>query len=216
MSKVMMYARFERLWHWSQAVLIILMLVTGFNIHGSINLLSFQQAVDIHTFAAWTLIGLWVFAWFWHITTGEWKQYIPSMPDRILAMVRYYAIGIFQGKTHPFHKDRSHKHNPLQRMAYLGLHVFIGPAVWISGLLYLFYKDWDCHWTGLAVTRECRTGPYRGRFPYADIPGGASLSGFDHERDFRRQCQGDDHRLRRRGVTNSIVVATEQGCDTFV
>ena len=29
MSKVMMYARFERLWHWSQAVLVILMLVTG-------------------------------------------------------------------------------------------------------------------------------------------------------------------------------------------
>jgi len=142
MSKVMMYARFERLWHWSQAVLVIVMLVTGFNIHGSIALFSFQQAVEIHTFSAWALIGLWVFAWFWHITTGEWKQYIPSVPARILAMVRYYAIGIFQGQTHPFHKDRSHKHNPLQRLAYLGLHVLIGPAIWISGLLYLFYKDW--------------------------------------------------------------------------
>ena len=104
--------------------------------------MTFEQAVDIHTFAAWTLIGLWIFAWFWHITTGEWKQYIPSAPERILAMVRYYAIGIFQGKSHPFHKDRSHKHNPLQRMAYLGLHVLIGPAIWISGLLYLFFGEW--------------------------------------------------------------------------
>lgn len=65
------------------------------------------------------------------------------MPARILAMLRYYAIGIFQGQTHPSHKDRSHKHNPLQRLAYLGLHVMIGPAVWISGLLYLFYEDWE-------------------------------------------------------------------------
>ena len=141
MAKVMMYARFERFWHWSQAALIITMLVTGFNIHGSISLMSFEQAIDIHTLCAWTLIGLWVFAWFWHITTGEWRQYIPSTPERILAMVRYYAFGIFQGKSHPFHKDRSHKHNPLQRLAYLGLHILIGPAIWISGLFYLFLGD---------------------------------------------------------------------------
>ncbi len=142
MAKVLMYTGFERFWHWAQAILITVMLVTGFNIHGSLALMSFEQAVDVHTFCAWTLIGLWVFAWFWHLTTGEWKQYIPSAPERILAMVRFYALDIFQGKNHPFHKDRSHKHNPLQRMAYLGLHLFISPAIWISGLLYLFYGDW--------------------------------------------------------------------------
>jgi thiosulfate reductase cytochrome b subunit len=38
--------------------------------------------------------------------------------------------------------DRRHKHNPLQRMAYLGLHIFITPLIWLSGLLYLFYNDW--------------------------------------------------------------------------
>lgn len=141
MAKVLMYARFERFWHWSQALLVITMLVTGFNVHGSISLFSFEQAVDIHTFCAWVLIGLWIFAWFWHLTTGEWKQYIPSTPERIMAMARYYAFGIFQGKSHPFHKDRSHKHNPLQRMAYLTLHILIGPAIWISGLLYLFFTE---------------------------------------------------------------------------
>lgn len=142
MAKVLMYAGFERFWHWSQALLIIIMLITGFNIHGSIALFSFEQAVDIHIVCAWTLIGLWVFAWFWHLTTGEWKQYIPSAPERIIAMMKYYAFGIFQGKGHPFHKDRSQKHNPLQRMAYLSLHLFIGPAIWISGLLYTFYGNW--------------------------------------------------------------------------
>ena len=141
MAQVKIYAGFERLWHWSQAVLIILMLITGFEIHGSYNLIGWEQASEIHRFAAWTLIGLWIFAWFWHLTTGEWKQYIPSPIDRILAMVKFYGIGIFKGETHPFHKDRSHKHNPLQRAAYLGLNIFIGPLIWISGLLYLFYGD---------------------------------------------------------------------------
>ena len=141
MAMVQLYAGFERFWHWSQAALIILMLITGFEIHGTYTLIGWEQAAEIHRFAAWTLIGLWAFAWFWHLTTGEWKQYIPSPMERILAMVKYYAFEIFQGKGHPFHKDRSHKHNPLQRAAYLGLHLFIGPAVWISGLLYLFYGD---------------------------------------------------------------------------
>ncbi|MBF0265416.1 MAG: cytochrome b/b6 domain-containing protein [Gammaproteobacteria bacterium] len=141
MAKIMMYTRFERFWHWSQALLIILMLITGFEIHGSLHVLGFEQAVTVHSIAAWILIGLWVFAWFWHLTTGEWKQYIPSAPKRIFAMMRFYGLGIFQGKSHPFHKDKENKLNPLQRMAYLSLHIMIGPAIWISGLVYLFYKD---------------------------------------------------------------------------
>jgi len=143
MNKVLMYAGFERFWHWSQAVLIFTMLLTGFEIHGTYQVFGFEQAVSIHTIAAWLLIGLWIFAWFWHVTTGEWKQYIPSSPKRILMMLRYFVYDIFQGKAKPFHKVREHKLNPLQRMAYLALHVAIGPAIWISGLFYLFYNEWS-------------------------------------------------------------------------
>jgi thiosulfate reductase cytochrome b subunit len=143
MARVMMYKRFERLWHWSQAFLILSMLLTGFEIHGSVSLFGFEKAVDLHIIFAWTLIGLWVFAIFWHLTTGEWKQYIPSSPNKIIAMARYYAVDIFMGGGHPFHKTREHKLNPLQRMAYLSLHILITPAVWISGLLYMFYTSWE-------------------------------------------------------------------------
>jgi thiosulfate reductase cytochrome b subunit len=143
MAKVMLYARFERFWHWSQTLLITIMLITGFEIHGAFVLLGFERATTIHTTTAWLLIGLWIFAWFWHLTTGEWKQYKPSAPDRIIAMVRYYGFEIFQGKAHPFHREFSCKLNPLQCMAYLALHIAISPIIWISGLLYLFYKSWS-------------------------------------------------------------------------
>lgn len=143
MEQIMLYARFERFWHWSQTVLITIMLVTGFEIHGTYAMLGFERAAAVHSFTAWLLIGLWVFAWFWHLTTGEWKQYRPSAPDRIIAMVRYYGFEIFQGKAHPFHREFSCKLNPLQCMAYLALHVAISPIIWISGLLYLFYKSWS-------------------------------------------------------------------------
>lgn len=139
MSKVLMFTRFERLWHWSQALLIISMLITGFEIHGTYHLFGFEQATTLHNLLAWTLIGLWVFAIFWHLTTGEWKQYIPSSPNKIIAMMKYYAYDIFMGGGHPFHKSRMQKHNPLQRMAYLTLHVLLAPAIWVSGLTYLFF-----------------------------------------------------------------------------
>lgn len=142
MAKVLMFQKFERFWHWTQALLIISMLVTGFEIHGSFSLLGWEAAVNLHIVLAWTLIALWILAIFWHLTTGEWKQYAPSGLDKILMMVNYYSIGIFKGGAEPFHKTRAKKHNPLQSMAYLSLNVMILPVLWISGLLYLFYAAW--------------------------------------------------------------------------
>src|SRR3990167_1096145 len=74
-ERVYLFKAFERFWHWTQAALIIFMLLTGFEVHGSYTLLGFERAVNFHTIAAWSLVGLWVFAIFWHFTTGEWRQY---------------------------------------------------------------------------------------------------------------------------------------------
>ncbi len=141
MTSVMLYTRFERFWHWTMSLLILGMLLTGFEVHGSFHLLGFEQAADLHTRLAWVLIGLWVFAIFWHLTTGEWRQYIPSSRNRLMAMVRYYMVDIFLGGGHPHHQTREDKLNPLQRMAYLSLHLLITPLIWLSGLLYLFYTS---------------------------------------------------------------------------
>ena len=143
MERIQIYSRFERFWHWSQALLIILLMATGFEIHGSWSLVGFETAVNMHIIFAWSLTALWILAIFWHLTTGEWRQYIPSSPDKIMEMMRYYMIGIFRGDDHPFHISPKRKHNPLQRMAYLSLHLFITPTIWISGWAYLFYASWD-------------------------------------------------------------------------
>jgi len=136
------FSLFERLWHWSQAVLIFAMLLTGFEIHGSYRLFGYERAIDLHTLMAWVLIGLWVFALFWHGVTGEWRQYMPGDSQGMIAMTKYYAVGIFLGVPHPFHRQRAEKHNPMQRMAYLILTLVISPLIWISGILYLFYQYW--------------------------------------------------------------------------
>lgn len=140
-ERLYIFKRFERFWHWAQAFLIITMLLSGFEIHGSYHLFGFQQAVGIHTFAAWALITLWVFAIFWHFTTGEWRQYIPTL-NNVDVMFRYYVLGIFTGAPHPYRVTQLRKHNPLQRLSYLGIKLFINPLVWASGLGLLYYQAW--------------------------------------------------------------------------
>lgn len=141
MSRVMIFKRFERFWHWLQALLIFSLLITGFEIHGSYSLLGFGDATRVHTIAAWSLIVLWLFAIFWHLTTGEWRQYVPTR-DGLFAVMHYYLIGTFTGAEHPYRKTSKAKHNPLQRLAYLFFKLVISPIIWVSGLLYLFYNDW--------------------------------------------------------------------------
>ena len=51
-------------------------------------------------------------------------------------------IGTFTGAEHPYRATTQAKHNPLQRLAYLGFKLLISPAIWISGVLYLFYNNW--------------------------------------------------------------------------
>jgi len=150
-EKIYIFKRFERFWHWTQAALIIFMLITGFEIHGVYKLFGFGKAVSLHTIAAWSLITLWVFAIFWHFTTGEWKQYIPTM-EKVDAMLKYYLTGIFTNAPHPFRQTTLSKHNPLQRLAYLGVKLLINPLIWISGLLYLYYGSWgDLGLSGLSL-----------------------------------------------------------------
>ena len=142
MSRIYVFKRFERLWHWAQALLIMTLMLTGFEVHGSYKLFGFESAVEIHTIAAWSLVALWVFAVFWHITTGEWKQYIPTM-EKVQAMTSYYLTGIFSNAPHPFRKTTLSKHNPLQRLAYLFILVVISPVIWTTGWAYLFYDSWQ-------------------------------------------------------------------------
>lgn len=140
-EKIYIFKRFERFWHWSQAALIIFLLITGLEIHGWYQNFGFEKAVNLHTTGAWSLIGLWCFAIFWHLTTGEWKQYIPSTKN-VLAMANYYLFGIFKNAPHPHRQTALTKHNPLQKLAYLFILIAVGPLIWVSGFFYLFYDQW--------------------------------------------------------------------------
>ena len=47
MVNIYLYTRYERFWHWMQTALILLLLVTGFELNGLFTLFGFKAAAEI-------------------------------------------------------------------------------------------------------------------------------------------------------------------------
>jgi thiosulfate reductase cytochrome b subunit len=139
MKKEYVYRSFERFWHWMQASLILFLGVTGFEIHGSLRFFGYDQAVQYHNIAALSFLVLIIFSVFWHFTTGEWKQYLPTWKN-LRAQAEYYVFGIFRNTPHPTKKTVLSKLNPLQKLVYAALKVLVIPGMVLSGLVYMFYR----------------------------------------------------------------------------
>lgn len=122
-----------------QAILVLFLALTGFEIHGSLQFFGFQNAVKYHNFAAYTLLILVAFTIFWHFTTGEWRQYIPTFQN-VKKYLNYYLFGIFRNEPHPTGKSVLSKLNPLQKIVYFSLKTIIFPGMIVTGLLYMFYR----------------------------------------------------------------------------
>ena len=139
--RVKIFSLFERFWHWSQMLLIMFLMITGFGLHGFHHLFDFEDAVTLHTLAAFALLLLWAFSIFWLFTTRNWRHFIPTVKG-MWGVLRFYILGIFKGEHHPYRKAFWRKHNPLQALTYLMLKIVLFPLIWGSGLIYLFYFLW--------------------------------------------------------------------------
>lgn len=139
-TKVILYSRFNRFWHWSQSLLIFFLVVTGFEIHSSYTVFGYENAVKWHNIAAWAFLILIVFGFFWHFVTGEWRQYKPTR-ENLKAQIDYYLLGIFKKAPHPTRKTSISKLNPLQRIVYLALNILVIPVMVTSGLLFMFFRS---------------------------------------------------------------------------
>jgi thiosulfate reductase cytochrome b subunit len=139
MKKEYVYRSFERFWHWMQASLILFLGITGFEIHGSLRFFGYEQAVKYHNMASLGFLVLIIFSIFWHFTTGEWKQYLPTWKN-LRTQAEYYVFGIFRNIPHPTKKTVLSKLNPLQKLVYAALKVLVIPVMVLSGFVYMFYR----------------------------------------------------------------------------
>ncbi len=146
-ESVYMYTVYERFWHWLQTFTIIGLLFTGLIIHNPelLGFLSFSGVVVVHNVLAAILLINAFLSFFYHIASGEIKQYIPrpyGLIDNAIAQGVYYLRGIFKGEPHPFEKTPQHKLNPLQQITYFGLLNVLLPLQIITGALMWGAQRW--------------------------------------------------------------------------
>jgi thiosulfate reductase cytochrome b subunit len=133
-----------RIWHWTNAVLIVTLGVTGMSLHfadPNLPLVEFSLAVRIHNIAGVCLIGTYTFFVIGNIVTGNWWQFVPKPPgilQRIIEQTKWYAYGIFVGAPHPHTPSKEENFNALQAVTYWNIMYLLLPLILLSGLIYLY------------------------------------------------------------------------------
>jgi thiosulfate reductase cytochrome b subunit len=146
-ERVYMYGSYERMWHWLQTVAIVLLLLTGLVIHrpDTFSFMNFKNMVLVHNIIAAILAINAFLALFYHLASGEIRQYIPQTKgffDRTISQALFYLQGIFKGEDHPFEKTPEKKLNPLQQVTYIALLNILLPLQGITGILMWGVQRW--------------------------------------------------------------------------
>lgn len=141
-EKVYLYSKAVRLWHWSNALLFLLLLVSGLVNHFSaVSAPVMKSLLTVHEVCGFLLLACWVGFVLINLIGGNGHHYIIQRQGwiaRAQRQSRFYLFGIMQGESHPFPASPRSKFNPLQQAAYVGVMYGLLPLLLISGLLSLY------------------------------------------------------------------------------
>lgn len=144
MKRVYLHPLPVRIWHWINAIGFIILIITGAQIRfvDSMGLMSFETAVDIHSWVGFILIANYFIWLLYYLLTGKlFKIYIPPFWKPVefiknsIRQARYYGYGIMVGDKNPHHPTPDNKFNPLQQVSYLMIMVLLIPLQIITGLI---------------------------------------------------------------------------------
>lgn len=143
MKQLYLYPLWVRLWHWTNALLFVILIISGASLHyaSGTSWLAFDTAIFIHNTAGIILTVAWLIFVFGNLLTNNGKHYrvkLKGIVSRLIQQSHYYAIGIFRGDAHPFHASFEMKFNTLQQLTYLGVMYGLMPILIASGLFFLF------------------------------------------------------------------------------
>ena len=138
------YPLWLRIWHWSNALLFLTLVVTGFQMHcysSGFRLMDFQTSFTIHNAAGILLVAFYLLFILGNLFLGNGRFYLIKREDiwpGILNQAIFYLNGIFLGRPHPYPASEDRKFNPIQKLTYLGVGLLFLPAIIITGLALLF------------------------------------------------------------------------------
>jgi thiosulfate reductase cytochrome b subunit len=142
MQRVYIHPLPVRIWHWTNAVGFVLMILTGLQLRyvGLVDVISFRAAVELHQWIGFILIANF-FIWLgFYLFTDKIRVYHPDLSPRrhftgALRQAQYYGYGIFKGDPNPHHVSAYRKFNPLQSMLYQVIMLMLVPIQFYTGIL---------------------------------------------------------------------------------
>ena len=144
MSSIYLYPVWVRLWHAINAILYIILIITGLSLQYSGQeyiMIKFQVAVSLHNIAGILLTVNYLIIFFGNMFTRNGMYYrirrrwiIKEIP----VQARYYLFGIFRGENPPYPINSRRKFNPLQKVSYFAVLYFLMPLVFITGWALIF------------------------------------------------------------------------------
>ena len=143
-ERVYMQPLWLRIWHWTNATLILALIVSGVSLHfadPTAMLLPFSLARDVHNIAGLALCAAYVFFVVANIVSGNWWYYVPK-PEHFFRncwlQSRYYLWDNFWGRPHPFPLTTEKSFNALQQIIYWMIMYLLMPALLLTGVIFLW------------------------------------------------------------------------------
>lgn len=143
-EKLYLYPVWLRIWHLVNAIMIIILILTGISMQYSNPdrpFIRFDLAVTWHNAAGVILTISYVIFVVGNIATGNWKYYrlrLKGLTQRMMKQFRYYLLGVYKGESAPFPISKDRKFNPLQKVAYFAIMYIFMPLIFITGWALLF------------------------------------------------------------------------------
>ncbi|MBC8343478.1 MAG: cytochrome b/b6 domain-containing protein [Bacteroidetes bacterium] len=143
-TRLYLYPVAIRVWHMVNALMFLLLIVTGLSLQYSskdLEIVGFNLAITLHNIEGITLTASYLIFIIGGIVSGNMKHYkikYKGFWNRLYKQGRFYIYGIFKHEDTPFPTSENMKFNPLQQFSYV-LALFIGlPIVILTGWAYLF------------------------------------------------------------------------------
>jgi thiosulfate reductase cytochrome b subunit len=157
MKKLYLYPLWVRIWHWLNALMCVILLLSGMNLHFASKedpLVSFDNSIWIHNVAGITMAVLYVVFIIGNLVSHNGVHYkvkFRGFIPRFIAQLKYYGVGIFKGEPHPATPTEACKFNALQQITYVGIMYGLVSLLVISGVLLLFPESIPDNFMGIGT-----------------------------------------------------------------
>ncbi len=154
-GKVYLYPVWIRLWHLTNALLCLILILTGISMHfaspGAARI-RFDLAVSMHNISGVILTVSYVFFILGNLFTGNGRNYLiqfRGFRKRLWKQMYYYTIGVFKKEEPPYPIGSARKFNPLQQVTYAVIMYFMLPVIFATGWGLLFPGVIVEEWLGI-------------------------------------------------------------------